>query len=126
MCLIFTCGEHTFRKEVEGYEGIVCRCYNCGNYSGHVIKSHPWFTFCFVPVLPLSIHGYQDVSCDICNFQQPLEHRPDVQAMRHGGVGGGVPLQPQGGPPPGAPVKNGPPQGWGNQGPNPQQPMHYG
>ena len=48
MCLIFTCGEHTFRKEVEGYEGIVCRCHNCGNYSGHVLKSHPWFTFCFV------------------------------------------------------------------------------
>jgi hypothetical protein len=48
MCFIFTFGEHTFRKEVEGYQGIVCRCYNCGNYSGHVIKSHPWFTFCFV------------------------------------------------------------------------------
>lgn len=48
MCLIFTCGEHTFRKEVEGYEGIICRCYNCGNQSGRVIKSHPWFTFCFI------------------------------------------------------------------------------
>jgi len=48
MCIVFTCGEHTFRKEVEGYEGIVCRCYNCGNYAGHVIKSHPWFTFCFI------------------------------------------------------------------------------
>ncbi len=48
MCIVFTCGEHTFRKAVEGYEGIVCRCYNCGNTSGHVIKSHPWFTFCFV------------------------------------------------------------------------------
>jgi hypothetical protein len=48
MCLIFTCGEHTFRKEVEGYEGITCQCHNCGNYSGKVIKSNPWFTFCFV------------------------------------------------------------------------------
>lgn len=48
MCLIFTCGEHTFRKEVEGYEGVVCRCYNCGNHSGRVIKSHPWFTLCFI------------------------------------------------------------------------------
>ncbi|ROV99294.1 hypothetical protein VSDG_03969 [Cytospora chrysosperma] len=48
MCLIFTCGEHTFRKQVEGYEGIVCQCHNCGNYAGHVIKSHPWFTFCFI------------------------------------------------------------------------------
>ena len=48
MCIVFTCGEHTFRKEVEGYEGIICRCVNCGNYSGHVIKTHPWFTLCFV------------------------------------------------------------------------------
>lgn len=48
MCLIFTCGEHTFHKEVEGYEGIVCRCDNCGNYSGHVVKQNPWFTFCFI------------------------------------------------------------------------------
>ncbi|KAK1755213.1 hypothetical protein QBC47DRAFT_383079 [Echria macrotheca] len=120
MCLIFTCGEHTFRKEVEGYEGIVCRCYNCGNYSGHVIKQHPWFTFCFVPVIPLSLKGYEDVSCHICNFQQPLEHRPDVQAMRGGGGGGGG-----GGmmmhPPPGAP-----PQGYQGQGPGQNPQMRYG
>ena len=48
MCIVFTCGEHTFRKDVEGYQGLVCRCYNCGNYSGSVIKSNPWFTFCFI------------------------------------------------------------------------------
>ncbi len=48
MCIVFTCGEHTFRREVEGYEGLVCRCYNCGNYSGSVVKSNPWFTFCFI------------------------------------------------------------------------------
>ncbi|KAL0474621.1 hypothetical protein QR685DRAFT_16064 [Neurospora intermedia] len=122
MCLIFTCGEHTFRKEVEGYEGLVCRCYNCGNYSGSVIKSHPWFTFCFIPVIPLSIKGYEDISCRICNFQQPLEHRQDVQAMRRGADGNpGVPLQHQ---PPGAPAQ-GPPQGWGQKAPEPNQPMQY-
>ncbi|CAK7240654.1 MAG: RNA-binding RNA processing protein rpp1 [Sporothrix thermara] len=73
MCIVFTCGEHTFRKEVEGYGGVVCRCFNCGNYSARVIKTHPWFTLCFVA----------------------LEHREDVQAMRYGNGGGG------GGPPPG-------------------------
>lgn len=114
MCIVFTCGEHTFRKEVEGYEGVVCRCYNCGNYSGRVVKSHPWFTFCFVPVVPLSMKGYQDVTCHICNFQQPLEHRPDVLAMKGGG-GTGMPLQPQGQPPPG-----------GNAPPGQNQPMRYG
>lgn len=48
MCFVFTCGEHTFRKQVEGYESITCQCHNCGNYAGHVIKSNPWFTFCFI------------------------------------------------------------------------------
>ncbi|KAI1414917.1 hypothetical protein F5Y13DRAFT_10249 [Hypoxylon sp. FL1857] len=130
MCLIFTCGEHTFRKEVEGYEGVTCQCHNCGNWAGHVIKSNPWFTFCFVPVIPLSIHGYQDVICHICNFAQPLENRPDVQAMRRGGEGNNIPMQNQ--PPP--PQQGAPPPGWG-QGPpqGPQQgppqgqaPMRYG
>ncbi|KAI1497185.1 hypothetical protein F5X99DRAFT_413344 [Biscogniauxia marginata] len=128
MCLIFTCGEHTFRKEIQGYEGVICQCHNCGNYSGHVIKSNPWFTFCFVPVLPLSIHGYKDVVCHICNFAQPLENRPDVQALQNGGAGGGgaaaaaagnnVPMQNQ--PNPNMHGGGGPPQ------PGGQQPMRYG
>ncbi|KAJ0104153.1 hypothetical protein J7T55_000504 [Diaporthe amygdali] len=123
MCLIFTCGEHTFRKEVEGYQGVVCQCHNCGNYSGHVIKTHPWFTFCFIPVIPLSMKGYEDVTCHICNFAQPLQARPDVQSMKRDGEGGGVPLQQQ--PPP----QQGPPPGWNGQSPpqpEPNQGMRYG
>ncbi|KAK3300142.1 uncharacterized protein B0H64DRAFT_369428 [Chaetomium fimeti] len=62
MCIVFTCGEHTFRKEVEGYNGLVCRCYNCGNYSGSVVKSNPWFTFCFITSCDDldATPGYQD------------------------------------------------------------------
>ncbi|PHH72499.1 hypothetical protein CDD80_4490 [Ophiocordyceps camponoti-rufipedis] len=81
MFFFFVCGEHNFRKEVRGYEGIVCQCHHCGNMAGHVIKSHPWFTICFIPVLPFTIKGYTDVTCNICNFSQPLETRPDVVAM---------------------------------------------
>lgn len=109
----FFCGEHTFRKEVPGYEGIVCQCHHCGNMAGHVIKSHPWFTVCFIvraraplfppkshlspvraapdlpcppqPLIPFSIKGYKDVSCHICSFHQPLDNRPDVMAMANGG-----------------------------------------
>jgi len=122
MCFVFTCGEHTFRKQVEGYESVTCQCHNCGNYAGHVIKSNPWFTFCFIPVLPLSFKGYQDVICNVCNFAQPLENRPDVQNMRGGG--GQVPLQNQQYPPQ---HQGGPPPGWGG-GPPPQQQqgMRYG
>ncbi|KAM0386336.1 hypothetical protein ACHAPY_000896 [Fusarium culmorum] len=82
MFFFFVCGEHTFRKEVPGYEGM--------------------------PLIPLSISGYTDVACRICNFHQPLENRPDVKAMANGGG----PPQQQWGPPQGAP------QG--------QQPMRYG
>jgi hypothetical protein len=80
-------------------------------------------TVCVQPVIPLSLKGYEDVSCHICNFQQPLEHRPDVQAMKGGGGGGGGGMMMH--PPPGAPQ-----QGWQGQeqgqgpGQNPQ--MRYG
>ncbi|TVY37868.1 hypothetical protein LOCC1_G007397 [Lachnellula occidentalis] len=92
-----------------------------GNYAARVIKRNPWFTFCFVPVVPLSIHGYEDIVCSICNFAEPLQNRQDVVAQMNGGGGGAVPLQHQ--PPPGG----GPPPGWGGGGPNkPQQNMQYG
>ncbi|EPE30704.1 ribonuclease p complex subunit [Glarea lozoyensis ATCC 20868] len=123
MCFIFTCGETEFSKQLQGYENVVCQCHNCGNYAARVIKRNPWFTFCFIPVLPLSIHGHQDVVCSICRFAQPLENRQDVVAMANGGGGGAMPLQhnPQGGPP----------QGWGGgpgggQPPKQQQNMQYG
>jgi hypothetical protein len=125
MCFIFTCGETEFSSHLQGYDGVLCQCRNCvflplhlsiypslinhqGNYSASVVKRKPWFTFCFVPVVPLSIHGYEDVVCSICRFAQPLQNRPDVmEQARLMQQGGGVPMQPQ----------NGPPQGWGGGGP---------
>ncbi|KAH8179496.1 hypothetical protein LIA77_01015 [Sarocladium implicatum] len=89
MFFFFTCGEKTFRSELDGYQGIVCQCHHCGNMSGRVLKSRPFFTFCFVPIIPFTISGYKDVSCHICNFNQPLDSRPDVIAMANGGGGGG-------------------------------------
>lgn len=53
-----------------------------GNYSAHVIKRNPWFTVCFVPVVPLSMHGYEDVVCSICNFAQPLPYVPTPGAEK--------------------------------------------
>ncbi|SPO07658.1 uncharacterized protein DNG_10353 [Cephalotrichum gorgonifer] len=112
MFFFFIFGEHTFRKPVPGYENLVCQCFNCGNMSGRVLKSHPWFTLCWIPIIPLSIKGYKDVACHICNFRQPLENRPDVTAMQ----GGARPPQPG---PNGA--MN---QGW--QGAPSGQPARYG
>jgi len=75
------------------------------------------------------MHGYEDVTCSICNFAQPLEHRQDVQQMRGGG-GQGMPMQPQGPyPPQGGTPGGAPPQGWGGAPvgapPDPNKPMNY-
>lgn len=62
MFFFFVCGEKTFRKELKGYEGLVCQCHNCGNMSGRVLQRRPFFTFCFIVrflPFPLSLsHGF--------------------------------------------------------------------
>ncbi|KEF53247.1 uncharacterized protein A1O9_10695, partial [Exophiala aquamarina CBS 119918] len=53
------CGELTiyaspdFTKPLPGYEGVTAQCHNCGNWAAHPIQSWDWFTFCWVPVIPL-------------------------------------------------------------------------
>lgn len=110
MFFLFTCGSHTFQSRLKGAEHLTVQCQNCGNLSGHVYKRWQWFTFCFVPVIPLSVKPWHEVGCHICNFYQDIKYRPDVQAQigdpqhqqdavpmqnYNGGGGGGE------GPPPG-------------------------
>ena len=71
------------------------------------------------PIIPLSIKGYQDVACHICNFRQPLENRPDVTAM-HGGQGQMAPATHNG------PAQHGWQQGPPPNGPPPHQAARYG
>ncbi|KAL1296604.1 hypothetical protein AAFC00_000097 [Neodothiora populina] len=118
MAFFFTCGTHTFKSLLQGYENITAQCQNCGNFSAKVYKRWQWFTFCFIPVVPFSLKPYHDVGCHICNFFQDVKYRPDVQAQMNGGGGGGgggqqnIPMQPypqQGGPPGGQQVNAGKP-----------------
>ena len=44
-----------FQSPLKGAEHLTVQCQNCGNLSGHVYKRWQWFTFCFVPVIPLSV-----------------------------------------------------------------------
>lgn len=103
---------------------LLCRMYSSATFPpSHARPSTDANT---QPVIPLSMHGYEDVTCSICNFAQPLEHRQDVQQMRGGG-GQGVPLQNTGPYPPGPPPG---PQGWGggppvDGPPGPNKPMNY-
>ncbi|KIW18842.1 hypothetical protein PV08_03131 [Exophiala spinifera] len=108
MAFFFVVGTKDFTKPLKGYEGITAQCQNCGNWSAHPIQSWDWFTFCFVPVIPLG-SKHQDIACSICRFRQDLRNRPDVQSQQ--------------GQPPMHPPQQGPPQGWGA--PPPGQHMRY-
>lgn len=44
-----------FQSRLKGAEHLTVQCQNCGNLSGHAYKRWQWFTFCFVPVIPLSV-----------------------------------------------------------------------
>ncbi|KAK5110963.1 hypothetical protein LTR62_005501 [Meristemomyces frigidus] len=109
MAFIFTCGTHKFRSQMQGYENLQVQCQNCGNFSGHVMKLWEWFTFCFVPIIPFSLKPYPAVHCPICNFEQDLKYRPDVQQQVNGG-GQAIPMQPGG------------QQGWNTRPPPPLPP----
>ncbi|KAK3115604.1 hypothetical protein LTR53_004862 [Teratosphaeriaceae sp. CCFEE 6253] len=137
MAFFFTCGTHKFRSALAGYENVTVQCQNCGNFTGKVIKNwyahfHPpaptsvairriantalpreWFTLCFVPLIPFSLKPWHAVHCNVCNFEQDLKYRPDVEQQMQGG-GQAIPMQNQGNQqgwnrPPGSPGQPGPP-----------------
>ncbi|TKA78079.1 hypothetical protein B0A55_03267 [Friedmanniomyces simplex] len=99
-CFIFTCGTHNFRSLLAGYENVTVQCQNCGNFSGNIVKNWEWFTFCFVPLIPFSLKPWHAVHCNVCQFQQDVKYRPDVeQQMQQAGGGGAaqaIPMQNQG------------------------------
>ncbi|KAK4941044.1 hypothetical protein LTR10_018965 [Elasticomyces elasticus] len=53
MAFFFIVGTKDFTSPLKGYEGITAQCHNCGNWSAHPISTWDWFTFCWVPVIPL-------------------------------------------------------------------------
>ncbi|KAI1934208.1 hypothetical protein LOZ12_002770 [Ophidiomyces ophidiicola] len=127
MAICITFGTQEFTSRLQGYENITAQCQNCGNWSAHCITRWPWFTVCFVPVLPLAFHKYKEVHCNICRFSQDIKYatllkkppfstleltsyryRPDVQSQHlQGGQGpppvamGAYPGPGPGQPPPG-------------------------
>ncbi|KAL2809252.1 hypothetical protein BJX63DRAFT_406452, partial [Aspergillus granulosus] len=63
---------------LEGYENVRAYCYNCQHWNGRCITRWPFFTICFVPLIPLSTHKYKEVTCYTCRFTQDLRDRPDI------------------------------------------------
>ena len=64
-----------FQSRLKGAEHLTVQCQNCGNLSGHVYKRWQWFTFCFVPVIPLSVKPWHVSSCPLLSSPL-LSHNP--------------------------------------------------
>ncbi|EER29282.1 hypothetical protein CPC735_069640 [Coccidioides posadasii C735 delta SOWgp] len=77
MAICITFGTHEFTSRLQGYENITAQCQNCGNWSAQCITRWPWFTVCFVPVIPLAFHKYKEVYCHICRFTQDIKYAND-------------------------------------------------
>ncbi|EXJ95105.1 hypothetical protein A1O1_00224 [Capronia coronata CBS 617.96] len=112
MAFFFVVGTKDFTSPLKGYEGTTAQCHNCGNWSAHPISSWDWFTFCFVPVIPLG-SKHKDLACSICRFRQDIRNRPDVLSQQGQGPGPAIP-----------PHQQGPPLGWNGPPPPGQQPRY--
>ncbi|KAJ0422276.1 hypothetical protein BJY00DRAFT_280578, partial [Aspergillus carlsbadensis] len=78
MAICITFGTHEFTSMLEGYENVRAYCYNCQHWNGRCITRWPFFTICFVPLIPLSTHKYKEVTCYTCRFTQDMRDRPDI------------------------------------------------
>ncbi|KAL4785330.1 hypothetical protein BJX76DRAFT_184142 [Aspergillus varians] len=78
MAICITFGTHEFTSMLEGYENVRAYCYNCQHWNGRCITRWPFFTVCFIPVIPLAMHKYKEVTCYTCRFTQDLRDRPDI------------------------------------------------
>ncbi|KAK9236317.1 hypothetical protein V1525DRAFT_407431 [Lipomyces kononenkoae] len=67
--LIFVCGGANYNKPLPGYESLRLYCPRCHNISLVAIKKREFFTFCFVPVIPIS--WGEALHCTICPYEQP-------------------------------------------------------
>ncbi|KAJ5821501.1 Dynein light chain type 1/2 [Penicillium rubens] len=67
-----------FSSRLEGYENVRAYCYNCQHWNGHCVTRWPFFTVCFIPLIPLAMHKYKEVQCYTCRFTQDLRDRPDI------------------------------------------------
>ncbi|KAB8233686.1 hypothetical protein BDV23DRAFT_3197 [Aspergillus alliaceus] len=72
MAICITFGTHEFTSMLEGYENVRAYCYNCQHWNGHCVTRWPWFTVCFIPMIPLATHKYKEVICHTCRFTQDL------------------------------------------------------
>ncbi|KAL3454544.1 hypothetical protein BJX65DRAFT_260752 [Aspergillus insuetus] len=83
MAICITFGTHEFTSMLEGYENVRAYCYNCQHWNGRCITRWPFFTICFVPLIPLSTHKYKEVTCYTCRFTQDMRYVHTPHTISH-------------------------------------------
>ncbi|KAI5843886.1 hypothetical protein DFP73DRAFT_478673 [Morchella snyderi] len=80
MFFFFTCGTQDFSSSLKGYEHIRAKCPRCHNPSVVAIKKRDFFTFCFIPVVPI---GWgEELRCSICPYRQAT-NKEQLMQMQH-------------------------------------------
>ncbi|CUS12050.1 unnamed protein product [Tuber aestivum] len=68
MFFFFVCGTQDFSGALKGFEHIRVVCPRCHNSSVVAIKRRNFFTFCFIPIVPIS--WGEELRCSICQYHQ--------------------------------------------------------
>ena len=62
------CGTQDFSSSLKGYENIRVVCPRCHNHNVIARKRRQFFTFCFIPIVPIS--WGEELRCTICGYNQ--------------------------------------------------------
>jgi len=68
MFFFFVCGTQDFSSSLKGYENVLVVCPRCHNNAVSARKRRVFFTFCFVPLVPVSWR--KELRCGICGYAQ--------------------------------------------------------
>ncbi|KAF8462046.1 hypothetical protein BDZ91DRAFT_772742 [Kalaharituber pfeilii] len=68
MFFFFVCGTQDFSSNLHGYENLRVVCSRCHNNAVVARKRRQFFTFCFIPIIPIS--WGEELRCTICNYHQ--------------------------------------------------------
>lgn len=128
--MFFTVGMSNYPCAIKGFEHLRFYCPRCHNVSMEAQKDHQFFTFCFIPLIPISFS--KNLTCPICGYKQGTsKEQLEVMKNQQAGQAGGQ-QQP---PPPQGYAGNGSNQGYdgkqnqyppSNQPSQPSQPQYQG
>ncbi|KAF8448192.1 hypothetical protein BGX38DRAFT_1093311 [Terfezia claveryi] len=80
MFFFFVCGTQDFSSNLKGYENLRVVCPRCHNNAVIPRKRREFFTFCFIPLIPIS--WGEELRCTICGYHQDT-NKDQLNGMIH-------------------------------------------